>query len=260
MRLKNKVVFITDADSKSGKAITRRLAAEGARFILNSASAGAGIEPELVHCRSVGSETLVCQINLCISAEIQEVLDNAANVLGKVDVLVHNNNLVKRAAVETCEEPLFFEILNANTKTAFIATQAVGRQMTAKRSGSIIYVGSIHAEKPNGSSFAYSAAKGAVKMLSREASLMLGRHGVRVNHIEMGPVEGDDERFRSDISLLYEDFNYKVPGAVLGTHRDLADLVLFLAGDEAGYLNGADIRLDGGFLNHYIDVKMNKPE
>jgi glucose 1-dehydrogenase len=259
MKLSNKVVFITDADSGSGKALTHRLADEGAHFILNSISDGKDICSDLEHCQARGSKAIVVNIDLCKSSAVVHMLENAAQQLGTVDVLLHNNNLVKPASVEACDEECFLEILNANAKSAFICAQAVGKQMAWKQSGRIVFVSSIHAEKPTGSSFAYSVSQGAIKMLTREASLVLGRHGVGVNVIEMGPVEGDDALFKSDISSLYNRYQYKVPNAVPGTYDDLAQIVSFLCSDEARYVNGADIRLDGGFLMHYMDFKMKKP-
>ncbi len=257
--LQNKVVFITEADNPSGRALITRLASEGARFLLNSASNGQAIQSELERCQSEGASALVIQINACKSSEVNEALSQAAEQLGTVDVLIHNNNLVEPGSVAYGDEEWFKRILNANAKSAFICTQAVGKQMVSKNYGKVVYISSIHAEKPTGSSFAYSASKGAVKMLSREAALKLGRHGVTVNTIEFGPVEGDNEVFHSEISSLYEDYTYKVPDAVLGTHEDLAELALFLSTDQSRYMNGADIRLDGGFLMHYLDLRMKKP-
>ncbi|KIL40500.1 short-chain dehydrogenase [Gordoniibacillus kamchatkensis] len=259
MRLHDKVVFITDADSPSGKAIIDRLSGEGAHFVLNSVSGGENIRANVERCQSAGSKVFVVNIDLCQSSEVEDMLESAAGQLGTVDILVHNNNVVRPISVETGEEALFLDIMNANAKSAFICTKAVGKQMEAKQSGKVVYVSSIHAEKPTGSSFAYSASKGAVKMLTREASIVLGRHGVNVNAIEFGPVEGDDAAFESDISTLYHSYRYKVPNAVLGSYEDLANLVLFLSADEARYLNGADIRMDGGFLMHYMDFKMKRP-
>lgn len=259
MRLVDNVVFVTDADSDSGKAIVERFAREGARFILGSASGGAAIQDELERLRGAGISVFVTAADLCSTADVEAALDEAARQVGDVDVLIHNNNLVRPTSVETSGEDEFLAILRANAKSAFICTQAVGRRMKAKQSGRVIYVSSIHAEKPTGSSFAYSASKGAVKMLSKEMSLILGRYGVTVNTIEMGPVEGDNERFASEISTLYEDYVYKVPNAVLGDYGDLAGLALYLASDDARYVNGADVRLDGGFLNHYMDFRMKKP-
>ncbi|MEX2416033.1 MAG: SDR family oxidoreductase [Paenibacillaceae bacterium] len=259
MTIHNKIVFITDADSKSGKAILHQLVSEGAHFILNSPSNGEEIRLDLEQCHAAGSKTVVINIDLCNRSELDATLEQTAQQLGTVNVLVHNNNLVKPASVEYCEEDVFFEILNANTKTAFVCTQSIGKQMIAQQSGRIIYVSSIHAEKPTGSSFAYSASKGAVKLLASEAALFLGRHGITINTIEMGPVEGDNIAFESTFSSLYDSYEYKVPNAILGTYEDLASLVVYLASDESRYLNGAVIRLDGGFLNHYMDHRMKEP-
>lgn len=259
MTIHNKVVFITDADSGSGKAILHQLSHEGAHFILNSPSNGEEIRLDLEQCHAAGSKIVVINIDLCSRSELDAMLEQTVQQLGTVDILVHNNNLIKPVSVETGEEDVFFEILNANTKTAFVCTQSVGKQMIAQQSGRIIYVTSIHAEKPTGSSFAYSASKGAVKMLASEATLILGRHGITVNSIELGPVEGDDVAFASTFSSLYDSYQYKVPNAILGTHENLASLVLYLASDESRYINGAAIRLDGGFLNHYMDHRMKKP-
>ncbi|TFE23465.1 SDR family NAD(P)-dependent oxidoreductase [Cohnella luojiensis] len=258
MKLKEKVVFITEADTGSGTAFLHRLALEGAHFILNSASGGSEIAENLDRVRRGGSNVFVANADLSRSIEVNDLFREAEQAVGTVDVLIHNADLVKPALVETCDEETFLAVMNANAKSAFICTQAAGRQMRAKQSGKIIYVTSIHAEKPTGSSFAYSASKGAVKMLAREAALILGRSGVNVNTIELGPLEEDAPPFPSRLTTIYDDYRYKVPDAVLGTYGDLAELALYLASDGARYVNGADIRLDGGFLMHYSDRKMKK--
>lgn len=258
MNLQKKIVFITDSDSSSGKAVISRLSQNGAAFILNSYSGGTELTRELALIHEAGSQAIVVNIDLCKSAEVANMLQFAEQQLGKVDVLIHNNKAVCPSTVEHGEEEIFLRSLNVNAKSAFICTQAVGKQMREKQAGKIIYVSSIHAEKPTGSAFTYSLSRGAVKMLSKEAALVLGRFGVSVNTIELGPLEGDDELFQSTISTLYNEYEYKVPNAVLGSYDDLAELVLFLTSDEARYINGSDIRLDGGFLLHYMNFKMKR--
>jgi NAD(P)-dependent dehydrogenase (short-subunit alcohol dehydrogenase family) len=253
-------VFITDADSDCGQALMTHLAGEGASLLLASASGGQAIRSQLAQCEEAGTRAVVVNVDLIRSAEVEAMLNASARELGPIDVLVHNNNVVRPISVETGEEDVFLDIMNANARSAFVCTKAVGKTMAARRAGRIIFVGSIHAEKPTGSSFAYSASKGAVKMLAREAAIVLGRQGVNVNSIELGPVEGDDERFQSSISTLYDSYQYKVPRAELGNYDDLAGLVLYLASEEARHVNGADIQLDGGFLMHYMDFKMKKPQ
>ncbi|WP_337102118.1 SDR family NAD(P)-dependent oxidoreductase [Paenibacillus sp. YIM B09110] len=254
-----KVVFIADADSLSGKALIERFGQGGADLILNSVQDDKEWDNVLVSCEAAGSRVLVTHADLCSSRKLTAMLDEADTLLGPVDVMIHNCSVIKPVGVESGEESIFAEMMEANAKSAFFCTQAIGKRMAARGSGSIIFVSSIHSEKPTGASFAYSASQGAVKMLAHEAALFLGRHGIRVNVIEMGPVEGADITFQSDSSGLYDDYRYKVPGTRLVTEGDLAELAFFLAGDDSGYLNGADIRLDGGFLLHYMDIRMNKP-
>jgi len=259
MRLQNKIVFISDSDSDSGKAMIKRLSESGAHFILNSYSGGSAIGAELKLVKDTGLQAIVVSIDLCKSTEVSDMLLFAQQQLGTVDVLVHNNKEILPSTIEDGEEALFQQSININAKSAFVCTQAVGKQMMMKQAGSIIYVSSIHAEKPTGSAFTYSIAKGAVKMLSKESALVLGRYGICVNTIEVGPVAGDNTLFFSNLSTLYNDYEYKVPSTVLCSHEDVAELVCFLSSDEARHINGTDIRLDGGFLLHYMNFKMKKP-
>lgn len=254
-----KAVFIADADSASGKALIAKFGRADTDLILNSLLSDKEWEELLASCRAAGSRVHVTNADLCSSRDLSVMLDQAEEQIGPIDVMIHNCGVIRPAAVETCEEALFVEMMQANAKSAFFCTQAIGKRMAARGGGSVIFVSSIHSEKPTGASFAYSASQGAVKMLAHEAALFLGRHGIRVNVIEMGPVEGSDVCFRSDLSGLYDSYRYKVPSAKLGTLWDLAELAFFLSQNESSYLNGADIRLDGGFLMHYMDNRMLKP-
>ncbi|WP_338026368.1 SDR family oxidoreductase [Cohnella algarum] len=254
------VVFVSDADSDSGKAVFLRFAREGARLVLNSRSSGAAIGAELEAAREQGADVCVVDGDLSDGAEVERVLRLAERESGPIGVFVHNPDLLIPAAVETCAEEIFLDVMNANAKSAFLCVQAVGKRMAAREAGAIVLVTSVHAEKPTGSSFAYSASKGAVKMLAKEAAVFLGRFGITVNTVEPGAMEGDGSRFRSSVSALYEDYEYKVPNAVPGAWEELAHVVSFLASDRARFVNGTDIRLDGGFLLHYMDHKMKRPK
>jgi glucose 1-dehydrogenase len=259
VKLQDKVVFITDADHPSGQALMRRLAQEGAHFIVNSESSGQELKATLSNCESLGTRVRIVNIDLCNATEVSNMLSEAEQHVGTVDIMIHNRRRVAPISVEYGSESLFLDIMDTHAKAAFVCTQAVGQQMSAANTGKIIYITSIHSEKPTGASFAYSAAQGAIKMLAREAALELGRFNINVNTIELGPVEGDDETFHSDFSPLYDSYRYKVPSTVLGDNDDLADCVLYLSSEEARHVNGADIRLDGGFVLHYMDHKMRKP-
>ncbi|MDQ6419106.1 SDR family oxidoreductase [Paenibacillus sp. LHD-117] len=257
--MSRKVVFITDADGASGDALIARFGEPDTDLLLASRQENKAWEQRLAPFRSAGSQVLVVQVDLCSGRELAAMLDQAERELGAVDVMIHNAHLVRPALVESCEEETFTETMNALAKSAFLCTQAVGKRMAAKGRGSIVFAGSIHSEKPAGSAFPFSAAQGAVKMLAREAALFLGRHGIRVNYIESGPLDGSEAGFGGELSGVYDSYNYKVPAERLGSSRDMAELAYFLSKDGAGFVNGADIRLDGGFVLHYMDHRMKKP-
>jgi len=227
---------------------------------VNSESGGKEIGVCLSYCKSLGSKVKVVNIDLCKSSEVRSMLSDAQQELGSIDVMIHNRKQVEPMSVEYGTESEFLNVMYLHAKAAFVCTQAVGEQMAHTNRGKIIYITSIHAEKPTGSSFSYSASQGAIKMLAKEAALEPGRFNINVNTIEVGPIDRDNEVFHSDISYLYDLYNYKIPSTVLGNDEDLARCVLYLTSEDARHVNGADIRLDGGFLLHYMDHKMHQPQ
>ncbi len=255
----HQLVWVTDGDTAVGRALIRRLAQDGASLLIGSQTDGQALEEELALVKAQGLQAMLTAVNLTDAKATAEMLVQAEERMGPVSVLIHNHDRVHRASVESCEEQDFIACMRDNAKTAFVCTQAAGALMAKRQSGSILYLSSIHAHKPTGSAFAYSAAKGAVHMLAKEAALALGRSGIRVNTVEIGALAGDQERFASEISTLYRDFPYKVPQAEPVTEAAIAELAAFLASDASRHLNGADIRLDGGFVLHYMDVKMKQP-
>jgi NAD(P)-dependent dehydrogenase (short-subunit alcohol dehydrogenase family) len=121
-----------------------------------------------------------------------------------------------------------------------------------------VFISSIHDEKPTGAAFTYSIAKGALKMLVKEMVLDLGPHNVRANIVNMGPMEGHDKLFYSDLSPLYEHTKERIVNARYCTFEDVANAALFFAADGCPSANGSELKLDGGFLLTYY-VKKRPP-
>ena len=245
--LKGKTVLISDACSPSGKAITDAFKNEGARLALNSGDSS--------RIQEIGD---YCY-NITTEAGVKSLVDNVIRDFGTIDILIHTDNFIEPMLILESTDEKVLETFNKNTKSAFFLTQAACKHMKKQRSGTIIYISSIHAEKPSGSSFAYSMAKSAVGMLGRETVLNLGKYGIRTNVIEMGPVEGDTEVFKSGISRLYDNLDLKLNSQPAGTWEQAARLAVFLTGGDCPYLNGQCITLDGGFLLNY-GYKLNYEE
>lgn len=255
MNLQKQTVFITDADQPSGRALIARFAREGMPLALNSPSGGEAIREELEAI--TGTSVKLLQLDLRNRIALSEALEAVEAELGPVELLIHNQNNYTAATIEHCSEATFLDVLDANAKSAFFCTQVIGGRMAERGSGSIIFVTSIHAKKPAAASFVYSASQGAIGMLAAEAALELGRRGVRINTVEIAPVSGEEEHLSSPHSTLYDNYARKAPLQTVKP-RDLAELALFLSGEQAGAIHGATIRLDGGFLLHYMDHKMKK--
>lgn len=258
MSLRNLTVFIADADEPSGRALIGRFAGQGAQLALNSPSGGAAIGAELEAAKTAGARVLPLRLDLCSQESLADGVARIEAELGPIGLLIHNRQRCEQATIAKCSESLFLDILDANAKSAFLCTQAIGRRMAERGSGSIVYVTSINAEKPTGASFAYSASQGAIAMLAAEAALELGRRGVRVNTVQLGPLLGPSADFVSPLSTLYDDYERKTPLRPAQA-SDLASLAIYLVGETAGALHGATIRLDGGLLLHYMDHKMKPP-
>jgi NAD(P)-dependent dehydrogenase (short-subunit alcohol dehydrogenase family) len=241
MKLKDKVVLITEGASDAGAGIAARLAEEGAHIAVN-VPAGAAAPP---------AAEVTTHADPASKAQIDAAVGEVLQKYGRIDVLVFNNNEVIPANLEDCDDATYDRIMAINMKSAFLYVTAAGASMKVAKSGNIVFVSSIHDEKPFGASFAYSMAKGCLKNLAREMVLDMGDFGVRTNVIEMGPIEGTIDAFYSDLSPKYEHPAAHVRGHRLGNIDDIAEAVLYFAGG-AGFANGAELRLDGGFTLTYF--------
>lgn len=245
MGLKGKTVFITDGDSEIGCALGKLLAEQGCNLMINCKDGDIwGRE---------NNNILKLDYDLSIPNQARLAIRHGIESFGSLDILIHNNNKVLSSSIELCQEDIFMDILNENTKSAFLCTQAVASEMIPQKSGKILYISSVHDEKPTGSAFAYSVSKGAVKMLCSEAALDLGRYNIQVSLIEVGAVKGNDELYQSDLSYIYEDYTRKIPDGKYNAEADIAIFVKNLLEDENGCLNGESIRLDRGYVLHYVE-------
>jgi len=234
LKLKDKVVLITDGASASGPAIAERFKAEGAILVMNE-------------CSPVSKK------------EVDAAVSSVMEKYGRIDVVIHNNNEVIRANLEDCSDEVFDRALGINLKSAFLFAQTAGAFMKQAGKGNFVFLSSIHDEKPNGAAFTYSIAKGALKMLVKEMVLDMGPYNVRANIVNMGPMEGHDKLFYSDLSPLYEHTKERIVNATYCTFEDVANAALFFAADDCASANGSELKLDGGFLLSYYFRRQRLP-
>jgi glucose 1-dehydrogenase len=238
-----KIVIITDASQAAAKAIADRLEAHGAIVVRNYPRRAEAPLPE---------NKLVYNLDTCVLADMQKLFNIVNEKCGGVDYLVHTDNVIFRSSLENISEEDFKQVVDMNAKSAFITTKVFGEH-APKKGGAILYLSSVHDEKPTGCAFTYSIGKGAVKMLCKEMALFFGRRGTRVNLIEMDCLKGEEELLDSIISQFHYDSETKIPLGRRGVPEDISSLAEFLLSDEAAYINGAEIRVDGGHILYHLD-------
>lgn len=240
-RFAGKVVLVTGAGHGIGRAIAERFGAEGASVIVNDVDAGRADE---VAAAIGANKAMGIAADVSSSAQVKSMFEKAVARFGPVDVLVNNaGNIYATCHFLDSDEAWWDKVLNVNLKGAFLCSLEAAKSMARRGSGVIINMssgGATHAHRGN---VAYDASKGGIEAMSRAMALDLAPYGVRVNIVVPGLIR------TYDIS----DADAKVRGEVvplnrLGTPDDMVGPTVFLASDDAQYMTGARIVVDGGVL------------
>ncbi len=248
MMLSDKIVFITDAASASGAAFAGHFLAEGAKLVLNYPGGVPAGRPE----------GLALSAPLHDRAALSAGVGTALRHYGRIDVMLYNTQTVVRGTVEEASVEDFDRSCEENIYASFYAAQLIGKAIAGtSANGKLIFIGSIHSDKPTGSAFLFSAAMGSLRNLSQETALYYGYQGVDSIYIQAGAMEGDDELFKSEVSTFYDGYSYKIPGRRPGSWGDVAATACFFASDASRHANGAEVRMDGGLTRHYLDEGRN---
>jgi len=251
-RLDGKTVALTGGDQGIGRAIAERLAADGADVALCYRSNQAGAQEVVAAIAQLGRRGAAIQCDVGKVADGQRFIASAVEQLGKVDILINNAGLERRADFWDVTETDYDSVLNVNLKGLFFLTQAfVRHRMAAKSGGKVINISSVHEELPFPHFASYCASKGGVRMLTRNLSIELAPLGITINSIAPGAIETPiNKNLLNDPSKL-NPLLQNIPLHPLGQPADVASLASFLASDEASYITGTTLFVDGGLLWNY---------
>ncbi|MGB8322069.1 MAG: glucose 1-dehydrogenase [Candidatus Acidiferrum sp.] len=251
-RLIGKVAAITGGDQGIGKAIAERLAQDGADIVLCYRANQTGANEVVAEIQKLGRKALAVQCDVGKIADGQRFIEEGARALGKLDILVNNAGLERRADFWDVTESDYDSVLNVNLKGLFFITQAFVRlNMLAKQGGRIINISSVHEELPFPHFSSYCASKGGVKMLTRDLAIELAPHGITINSIAPGAIETPiNKNLLNDASKLNALLE-NIPLRRLGKPSDVAGAAAFLASEDASYITGTTVYVDGGLLWNY---------
>ena len=249
MRLEGKVAIVTGAGTGIGKAIAVRFAHEGAAVVLNGRRE-APLRTLAAALETAGARCLAVSGDVTRPADVERVVAGAREAFGGVDVLVNNAGaMITRTAAGDCPDEDWERTFDANLTSAFRCSKGALPELIRSR-GSIVNVASVAGLKGSPSLTAYAAAKAALVNLTRTMALDYAPHGVRVNAVCPGYVETDLNR--DYMTRLRESGGYAALVAKhplgLGRPDDVAAGALYLASDEARWVTGVALPIDGGMM------------
>jgi NAD(P)-dependent dehydrogenase (short-subunit alcohol dehydrogenase family) len=242
MRLQDKTALVTGATSNIGRAIALAFAAEGAHVVVSGRSKERG-EQVVAEIRTAGGRADFVAADLDGSARASQDLAAAATraLGGRIDVLVNNAGIFPGPTTPDTDEATFDEVYAVNVKAPFVLTAGVAPAMAARGGGSIINLGSWVARLGIPVGALYASTKGAVETLTRAWAAEFGPSGVRVNAISPGVIRPDSQP-DDPAALMMRG----TPAGRPGTPEAIAHAAVYLASDEAAFVHGTVIDVDGG--------------
>jgi 3-oxoacyl-[acyl-carrier protein] reductase len=240
-RLENKVAIITGANKGIGKEIAKLFASQGAKLIITGRNAND--LDKVAH--EIGGEIIPLVANMKIATDMQRMAETAIEKFGRIDILCQNAGIYPMTLLRDMTEIEWDDVCDTNLKGTFLAVKACLPFMERQAYGRIVIISSITGPKVSQPGFAhYAASKGGVNGFIKTAALEFARKGITVNGIEPGNIitEGLDERPKEIVQALKQ----AIPMGELGTAEDVAYAALFLASNEAKYITGETIVVDGG--------------
>jgi 3alpha(or 20beta)-hydroxysteroid dehydrogenase len=255
-RLHDKIAIITGAARGMGAGTARMFAREGATVVLADVHEreGQSIANEL------GGAASFHRLNVSIESEWQDLVAVVMARHGRIDALVNNAGVVHFSLIDQLTEQDIDRVLGVNLKGPLFGVKHVGRVMKAARKGAIVNISSVDGMRGANALAAYSASKWAVRGLTRTAALEYGPHGVRINSVHPG---GIDTAMGNPLQLRGNERNadYRlVPLQRIGEPEEVAAASLFLCSDEASYISGAELLVDGGWAaGHYHPMLPGAP-
>lgn len=244
MKLENQVALVTGAGKGIGKAIAKALAEEGAFVVVNYNGSQQRAEETVKEIEEAGGRAAAVRCNVADFAACKDMIDGIVKEQGRLDILVNNAGITRDGLLMKMSEEDFDSVVDTNLKGAFNCIRHVARQMIKQRSGRIISISSVSGVLGNAGQANYSASKAGIIGLTRAAARELASRGITVNAVAPGFITTDMTEVLSE--SIKASVTENIPMKKFGKPEDIAQAVRFLASEEAGYITGQVLCVDGG--------------
>ena len=242
--LTGKIAVVTGASRGIGKEIAKTLAAKGATVVVNYNGSAAKAEETVKEIEALGGKAEALQCNVSEYDKAAEMMEYVVKTYGRVDILVNNAGITRDNLLMKMSEEDFDAVLNTNLKGAFNCIKHISRQMLKQKSGHIVNISSVSGVMGNAGQVNYSASKAGIIGMTKSAARELASRGITVNAVAPGFVHTEMTEVLSD--SVKEAATAQIPLKTFGETKDIAYAVAFLASDEARYITGQVLCVDGG--------------
>lgn len=242
--LENKVALVTGASRGIGKQIALSLAVEGAMVIVNYNGSKERAVETVLEIEQAGGKAVAYQCNVADDTACQEMVQDIIKTYERVDILVNNAGITRDNLLMKMTEEDFDQVIDINLKGTFHTIRHLSRYFLKQRSGKIINISSVSGIMGNAGQANYSASKAGVIGLTKSVARELSSRGITVNAVAPGMVDTEMTEVLSE--NVKEQMLQQIPLKKMGTTKNIADAVVFLASDKADYITGQVIAVDGG--------------
>jgi glucose 1-dehydrogenase len=249
MKLSGKVAIVTGSSQGIGSGIALKLAESGADIVINYRKNDEMAEIVAKRIRSLGRRSLTIQADVSKAADVNHMVQKTVEIFGTIDILVNNAGIFIGGEIAELEEKVWDRVMAVNLKGVFLCCRAVGKYMIANRiEGSIINIASISGRLPELNGNAYSPSKAGVISLSALLAVEWAQYGIRVNSLSPGPVMTPLQQEIYATPALLAARNRGIPMNRHGQPEEIGQAAVFLASDDASYITGENLSVDGGSL------------
>ena len=244
--LKGKTAVVTGASRGIGRAIAIKLAKLGANIVVNYRNSVEAVQEVVKEIEALGVKALAVQCDISNFSDVESMMKQSMAEFGSIDILVNNAGITKDGLLMRMKEEEFDSVIDINLKGAFNCTRHVSAIMLKQRSGRIINISSVSGLTGNAGQVNYSSAKAGIVGMTKAVAKELASRGVTCNAVAPGYIQTDMTEGLSD--KVKETIMNNIPLKRLGSAEDVASTVAFLASEEASYITGQVINVDGGMV------------